>query len=451
MVKKNISRFAAIITIGVGLAGCGAVKNNNILDSGFWAASPARGNAIAADLGIAELTKGNYPMAEARFNTALKRNPKDPYALLGMAMLYKNTGRMTQARAAFEALLATRPSDSVRMVLLNQTDPKSVSEIASVNLALMESGGVTPRMSGAGDVSSPNPMSAMASPMRRPVPRVQAMPTNPMTASTMGRAPTSQPVITSMSTGDKNFVSRFEALRTLLDEGLITPEEYKVRRSRNIGALLPLTSKPAASGLERPLPPAEQIAARLRAIGRALEMRAITITQHSAERSMILDGLMPAEPAVLTNPAIPPKGLMASADAVRRLEALKASGLISSDEYAKERAAIEGGLQPQVPKQAMEKETPKDLAAKTSGPQPGVHLGSYKSKVAADKGWAQLRRAHRSLLGTLQSSVSKVNLGPRKGIFYRLKAGPLASQGAATALCKQLKRKRQYCEPSFIS
>ncbi|MCW9033848.1 MAG: tetratricopeptide repeat protein [Rhodospirillales bacterium] len=445
MIRKNVSRFAAIITVSVGLAGCGAIQKGDLLNSGFWASSPMRGDPISADLGIAELTKGNYPMAEARFNAALKRNPKDPYALLGMAMLYKNTGRMTQARAAFEALLASRPSESVRMVLLNQADPKSVSEIASVNLALMESGGVTNQMS---DPNATSLSPTAGAPMVSRMPTVRAMPSNPVVSSPMGNRAAMQPVVTSLTGRDANFVSRFEAIRTLLDEGLITPDEYKVRRARNIGALLPLTSKPAASGLERPLPPAEQIAARLRAISRALEMRAITISQHSAERSMILDGLMPAEPAVLANPGVPPKGLMAAADSVRRLEALKTSGLISSDEYTKERAAIESGLQPNVPKMKMAKEAPKEMS-KPKGPQPGVHIGSYKSKAAANKGWTQLRRAHRALLGKLQPSVSKVNLGPRKGVFYRLKAGPLESQAETTALCRKLKTRRQFCDPSF--
>lgn len=77
-----------------------------------------------------------------------------------------------------------------------------------------------------------------------------------------------------------------------MDQDLITPEEFNVRRSRNIGALVPLTNKRPAAGLDRSLPPAEQISARLRAIRRALEMRAITITQHSSERNMILDALI---------------------------------------------------------------------------------------------------------------------------------------------------------------
>jgi len=452
---NKISRFAAIIAVGITLVGCTGARTGNLLDSRFWASSPIKGNNLSADLGIAELVKGNYPMAEARFNQALKRNAKDSYALLGMAILYQNTGRTTQARAAYEALLASRPSESIRMVLLNQADPKSVSEIASVKLALMESGGVIPQMGGK------SPMSAAAgTPMASPSMAVRAvggMPaenpapamSNPMGGPIGNQAALGSTTTAGLTGGDSNIVSRFEALRMLLDEGLLTPEEYKVRRSRNVGALLPLSSPPSASGLNRPLPPADQIAARLRAIGRALEMRAITITQHSAERSMILDGLMPANPAVLSNPGIPPKGLMAAADAVRRLESLKNSGLIGSDEYAKERASIESGLQPMVPKLSTAKKAPEALA-KGSGPQAGVHLGSYKSKNAADKGWTQLRRAHRSLLKGLQPDVSKVNLGPRKGIFYRLKAGPLKSQNAATSLCRKLKRKRQYCEPSFV-
>ena len=52
-------------------------------------------------------------------------------------------------------------------------------------------------------------------------------------------------------------------------------------------------------------------------------MRAITVGQHSAERTMILDALLPSAPVVVANPGAPPKGLMEAADAVRRLEKLK--------------------------------------------------------------------------------------------------------------------------------
>ena len=48
----------------------------------FWSASPLRDNDLA-ELGIAELAKGNYVTAEGHFQQALKRNGKDVHALLG--------------------------------------------------------------------------------------------------------------------------------------------------------------------------------------------------------------------------------------------------------------------------------------------------------------------------------------------------------------------------------
>ena len=66
----------------------------------------------------------------------------------------------------------------------------------------------------------------------------------------------------------------------------------------------------------------------------------------------------------------------------------------------------------------------------------------------AKRGWAQIRRAHANLLGKLEPDVSKVVLGG-KGTYYRLKAGPLASNGEAKALCGKLKRRRQFCEPTI--
>ena len=209
--------------------------------------------------------------------------------------------------------------------------------------------------------------------------------------------------MTKFARADANIVSRFKTMIALRDQGLITEEEYRTRRQANVGALVPLISPPPAAGLDRPFPTTEQVAGRLRAIGRALEMRAMTISQHASERSMILDALVPAAPVVVANPGIPPQGLMAAADAVRRLERLRTDGLINSDEYTKERAAIEGAMQPKPPPRpkmvpsANAAGDPTKMEAKKTGPRPAVHLASYRTKKAADRGWAQLRRAHRAL------------------------------------------------------
>ena len=244
----------------------------------------------------------------------------------------------------------------------------------------------------------------------------------------------------------------------LRDQGLITGEEFNTRRLANVGALLPLSSAPPAAGLDRPVPSTEQISGRLRAIGRGLEMRAITVAQHAAERSMILDALMPAAPVTVANPGMPPQGLLEAADSVRWLESLRAGGIISSDEYIRERTAIEKIMQPTPPPQpATMGNAPSGSAAemaaaptRLSGPQPAVHLASYRSMKDAERGWSQLRRAHKKELGGLEPEISKVNLGP-KGTFYRLKAGPLAGKSEANTICRDLKRKRQFCEATFMN
>ena len=451
--KRNLLRFAVLLTAGLAVSACGYVQNTEIFDDEFWASSPLKDNT-SAELGLAELGKGNYSAAEHHFRSALKKNPKDVHALLGMGVLYKNTGQTTKAREMYEAILAVRPDASEQFVIWNTTNTRPVSEIASVNLALLQSRGVVAgvekgaagREGQASDVAGAPQVSAM---MGRNL-------TQPASSTPAGAAAASG-VMSVLSQGDLNVVSRFKTLGALRDEGLVTVEEYGKRRQANLGALLPLTSPPPAAGLDRPVPSTDQISGRLRAIGRALEMRAMTIKQHSAERSMIVDALMPAAPVAVANPAPPPQGLMEAADAVRRIEALQGEGLISSDEYTRERAAIESSMQPKPmaggapAKMAAPKDADKEAATMPSGPQPAVHLASYRSRKSADTGWAQLRRTQKQLLGGLSHEIKQINLGRGKGTFYRLLAGPLASEAAAEKMCRSLKQRRQYCEPSFMS
>jgi hypothetical protein len=262
---------------------------------------------------------------------------------------------------------------------------------------------------------------------------------------------------------DANVISRFATLRALRDQGLITQDEFQQRRRSNLGALLPQTSPPPAAGLDRPVPTTEQISARLRAIGRALEMRAISVSQHAAERNIILDALLPAAPVMIADPALPPNGLLEAADAVRRLEILRDGGYISSDEYSRERQAIELAAQTrpgqtQTPAKAAEgapaSSAPAQMAkaepAAPSGPQPAIHLASYRSAKQAESGWLQIKRAQGDLLGNIGHLVSRVTLGS-KGTYFRLMAGPLPSTDEARSLCTKLKQRRQYCDTTVLS
>jgi hypothetical protein len=283
-----------------------------------------------------------------------------------------------------------------------------------------------------------------------------------MTARGVQKVPTPQAsfadvAMPRLAEANSNIISRFKTLISLRDQGLLTTQDFNARRQANIGALLPLSSPPPATGLDRPVPSTQQISGRLRAIGRGLEMRAISVAQHASERAMILDAMMPSAPISVANPGRPPQGLLQAADSVRWLEQLREGGLITSDEYTRERAAIEGHISPAAPKMQATPPTPissspaeREGSMQLSGPQPGVHLASYKSRKDAERGWSQLRRAHKSELSSLESEISETRLGA-KGVFFRLKAGPLTDKGAAEALCGQLKKRRQFCEVTFLN
>ena len=311
----------------LGLTACGALTEVKILSERFWASSPFIGGD-EAELGFAEMAKGNYILAENHFQKALKANAKDVHALLGAGVLYQNTGQLTKARQMYEAVLANRPPENLQFIVLSNLMIRPISHIASVNLSLLDTGGVIvgmksglPRQAGA--------VASQALPPLGAAPQVSGAPTGSaivggMSTSPPGLASAGGPVetvSTLLTGGDANIISRFTTLRALSDQGLLTPQEFDTRRQANIGALLPLTAPPPSAGLDRPVPATEQVTNRLRAIGRALEMRAITVSQHSSERSMILDALMPAAPVVVANPAPPPQGLLEAADSVRRLEA----------------------------------------------------------------------------------------------------------------------------------
>jgi tetratricopeptide (TPR) repeat protein len=443
---KAMTAGAAALALALALAGCGGSQDGNLFSPSFWSMSPLQtsGENDLAELGLAELAKGNHVAADNYFQKALKINPKDPHALLGAGMLYQQTGQTTKAREMYEAVLALRPRESDRLVSLSET-PKPISDLANAGLAQIEGRSPAPAMGGGMGMEMP-PGGVGGSP----------------SASLMlGRtaAQRSSPIGPRFAGVDGHVVSRFATLRTLREQGLVTAEEYNARRQANIGALLPLTSPPPSAGLDRPVPGTDQIVGRLKAIGRALEMRALTVAQHASERAMILDALLPAAPVVVANPAAPPSEMMAAADAVRRIEYLRDGGLVSGEEYMRERKAVEVAMTPPAPEpppMAEEKPAPPPPvasapAAKGAAMAKGaatVHLASYRSRQQAERGWQQIQKAHQAILGKLQSEIVEVNLGAGKGTYYRLKAGPLATKDAAADVCRQLKQRRQYCEPA---
>lgn len=74
-----------------------------------------------------------------------------------------------------------------------------------------------------------------------------------------------------------------------------------------------------------------------------------------------------------------------------------------------------------------------------------VQLAAVRSREAADTEWERLRKRNSDLLGDLDLSVMRADLGPDKGVFFRLRAGPLANEAAAQTLCQKLSERKIGC------
>ncbi len=74
-----------------------------------------------------------------------------------------------------------------------------------------------------------------------------------------------------------------------------------------------------------------------------------------------------------------------------------------------------------------------------------VQLAAARSPEGAKQEWIRIRRKNLDLLGNLGLTVTKADLGTTRGIFYRLRVGPLADEKAARELCATLTKRRVGC------
>lgn len=85
-----LKRVIPLCVASVLLGGC-SLFNSELFEESFWASSPFKQND-QAELGLAELAKGNYVTAEGHFQRALKANSRDIHALLGAGYFIRIQG-----------------------------------------------------------------------------------------------------------------------------------------------------------------------------------------------------------------------------------------------------------------------------------------------------------------------------------------------------------------------
>jgi len=74
-----------------------------------------------------------------------------------------------------------------------------------------------------------------------------------------------------------------------------------------------------------------------------------------------------------------------------------------------------------------------------------LHLASYRSDASAEAGWRIISTEAPNALDGLHPRVEQVDLGEERGLYLRLKAGPVDSLAEATARCAMLTQAGHYC------
>ena len=102
---------------------------------------------------------------------------------------------------------------------------------------------------------------------------------------------------------------------------------------------------------------------------------------------------------------------------------------------------------PPPPKPAMTAANPPPPPAAALPPGKGyfLQLGALRSVEAAQASWTRLKSAQPDILAKLPANAVKVDLGPDRGVYYRVLAGPIADETSATQSCNTLKDRHVAC------
>lgn len=373
--QKRISA-AALLTLAALAGGCSTAPGRSFFKT-------------PTEQAIVSLSLGDYENAANSSEKALKKNASDPYALMVAGIAYENLGFPNKSRRFYEDVVALNGSETGVFNVFKNIPAQTLGKTASDRLVMME--------------QKKHPIAAYDPTMQAAVFTEEAFPGGVRVTAVSTPKVTEVVVkggLDMLSEGDRNVVQRFLTFMQLRDEQLATAEEFEQRRAANLGGLLPYTLAPAGLGLNQSVPPAQAIIGRLNALKDALEMRAITPREHAAEREIILDALLPANPRRRMEPLPPPKGMLDGATALRRIEMLKNMGLISSREAEEEKEAIERlvymrlgmtdgnkGIDAKAASACIRKclTTPKVVCPQVPAPKPAVKKKAVKRKAPVKK------------------------------------------------------------------
>ena len=337
MLSHSLKYGFAVLLTATSLTACGLTGdssgNSGLLDlgkKGDW----------ESDLAVIAYTQGNFDEADEHVLEALHDNKKNAQALLVGALLSEKTNRPNRARQYYEEILLYN-GDEVSVLGSSTPQPEKITDIArkrlrqlnlSQNKLIIEDKQGNKVFNISNEASVKNGTKAMQDALALRKKRQETSTTNNTAIESL------------FNDGEKNTISRFIILKELAENDMITKEEFLRARQANIGGLLPLTYAPASSQVIKPVPSSRIIIDRINALKSALEDRAISAKEFSAERNLIIEAILPPAPAQRLKRKAPSKEIITAAKDLRKLEVLYDLNLITSSEKEKEKTLIEQAL-----------------------------------------------------------------------------------------------------------
>lgn len=332
--NKNNKLFLGVAALGL-LAGCAVFdKKDTDEESGWFMSQFEKDGCRKANEATIAYSRGDFKKTLELAAEAIKENPRNQQALLVGALASEKLGRYNRARQYYEDLIIINGKETSVLGSSNGT-PQPISEIARSRLRMItikQSELVVENKNGAKvfNISAEAGAAQSKNTISRALQKKPAA--KPQKRAEIGSLFTQQ---------EQNIIARFLTLKELAEKDLITKEEFLTRRQANIGGLLPLTSRPPALGIDQPVPSPDLIVERINVLKDAVETRAITPREFSAERDVIIEALLPPSPRTRMKPKAPSKNILGAAKDMRKLEVLYDLNLITSSEKTDETKAIE--------------------------------------------------------------------------------------------------------------
>ncbi|MDD4556951.1 MAG: hypothetical protein PHE89_06485 [Alphaproteobacteria bacterium] len=387
MFQKRLTKKILMTTaMAAMLSSCGMFKQNAEYSSTtnwFLGISNEELGNEEAQKATLSYSQGNFAIAEKHFLKALSDNPKNQQALMVGALTYEKEGKLNKARAYYEDIIIIGGD---KTTVLGTTDglPHKMTEVAQQrlrNITLTQTqiivedkfGNKTFKISQ--EIADKQGKSAMEEALFLRSEKIEF--NNKATAEANLKA-----VEILFDDNEKNVISRFLILKELAEKDMVTKEEFLAARNQNLGGLLPLSNKAPALGIGEPVPSADVVLDRIDALKLGVEERAISPKEFSAERDMIVDAILPANPRERAKNKAPSRDILGAAKDLRKLEVIAELGLITPKEKEAEQRAIERAVKTS----SAAKPTPKKAPTKPqkpTAPKPLVSVPQTQAQASA--------------------------------------------------------------------